>query len=100
MQKRHNSKRKILLVAIPLFLLLQVAVHDHHHISHIDSFSDCQCFENAHPEDEAANGPERWWILESNTRESFILSTANPFSKSSLQTAINISAKRSATLRC
>ena len=100
MQKRHNSKRKILLVAIPLFLLVQVAVHDYHDISHIDSFSASQCFENAHPEDVAAGGQERWWAGELNCAESFILSTANQFSKSSLRPSINLSPELTAILRC
>ena len=87
-------------MAIPLFLLVQVAVHDYHDIAHIDSFSARQCFENAHPEDVAAGGPDKWWAGELNCAESFILSTANPFSKFFLHSSNNLSPKLITTLRC
>ena len=79
MEKKHYPNRNLLLVAIAIFLLVQLAGHDYQDIIHIDTLSSSPFFENVHLIDMASSGPEKWQILISNTSVSMLLPAVNLF---------------------
>ena len=79
MGKSHNKNRNFLIVAICIFLLVQLAIHDYQDIIHIDTLSSSPFFENVSLIDMASGGLENWQILISNTSVSMLLPAVNLF---------------------